>query len=64
MIHFEGLIRKSNRLGWTKEHTLCVQNLKEECVKLPKLRLPEPEENLVLQIDAFDNHWEHYYKQI
>ena len=51
------LIRKSNRLGWTEEHTKCVKNLKEECAKLPKLRLPDENDNLVLQTDASDYHW-------
>lgn len=51
------LIRKSNRLGWTKEHTKCIKNLKEECKNLPKLRLPDESDNLVLQTDASDYHW-------
>ena len=51
------LIRKSNRLGWAEEHTKCVKNLKEECAKLPKLRLPDENDNLVLQTDASDYHW-------
>lgn len=51
------LIRKSNRLEWTEEHTQCVKNLKEEHSKFSKLRLPKAEDNLILQIDAFDYHW-------
>ena len=31
------------------------KNLKEECKNLPQLRLPEPEDNLILQTDASDN---------
>ena len=45
------LLRKNNTIGWSKDHTEAVKSLKDECKNLPKLRLPEPEDNLVLQTD-------------
>ena len=33
------------------------KNLKEECKHLPRLRLPEPQDNLIIQTDASNNVW-------
>ena len=51
------LLRKSNKLGWNEEHTLCVKNLKENCKNLPKLRLPDEKDKLIVQTDASDLYW-------
>jgi len=53
----QSLLRKNNTLGWTEKHTEIVKKLKEECSWLPSLRLPESEDNLILQIDASDKIW-------
>ena len=39
----QSLLRKDNTLGWTDKHTEIVTKLKEECLQVPSLRLPEPE---------------------
>ena len=51
------LLRKNNTIGWSNDHTEAVKSLKEEYKNLPKLRLPEPEDNLILQTDASDLYW-------
>ena len=53
----QSLLRKNNTLGWTEKHTDIVKKLKTECQQLPCLRLPEPEDNLILQTDASDKTW-------
>ena len=40
-----------------KKHTKIVKELKEICSNLPKLRLPNENDNLILQIDASDRYW-------
>ena len=40
--------------GWCNYHTQIVKNLQEECKNLPQLKLPEPEDKLIMQIDASD----------
>ena len=34
-----------------------IKNLKEECTNLPRLTPPEPENNLIMQIDASNKVW-------
>ena len=51
------LLSKTNTIGWTEEHTEIVKSLKEECKTLPKLRLSDENDNLVLQTDASDKFW-------
>jgi len=50
----QSLLRKNNTKGWSGYHTQIVKNLKEECENLPQIRLPEPEDNLIMQTDASD----------
>ena len=50
----QSLWRKNNTKGWSDHHTQIVKKLKEEYRNLPQLKLPEPEDNLIIQTDAFD----------
>ena len=40
-----------------KKHTIIVKRLKNICSNLPKLRLPNENDNLILQIDVSDKYW-------
>ena len=51
------LLRKTNTKGWNNEHTEIVKSLKEECKNLPKLRLPDEKDNLIVNTDASDKYW-------
>ena len=51
------LLKKNNTKGWTAEHIEAVKELKAECNNLPKLRLPEENDNLIIQSDASDSYW-------
>ena len=44
----QSLFRKNNTLDWTEKYTKIVKKLKEECQQLPNLRLPEPEDKLIM----------------
>jgi len=48
----QSLLRKNNTKGWSDLHTQNVKKLKEEYRNLPQLRLPESEDNLIMQADA------------
>ena len=56
----QSLLRKNNTLGWTDEHTDIVEKLKEECSQLPRLKLLEPEDNLILQTEASDKYGQQF----
>ena len=51
------LLTKKNQKGWNEKHTKIVQRFKNICSNLPKLRLPNENDNLILQTDASDKHW-------
>ena len=51
------LLRKNKPKGWGDHHIEIVKNLKEECKNLPQLRLPELEDNLIMQTDTSDKAW-------
>ena len=50
------LLTKKNQIGWNEKHTKIVQRLKIRCANVPKLRLPNEKDNLVLQTDASEKH--------
>ena len=51
------LLTKKNQTEWNEKHTKIVKRLKDICSYLPKLRLPNENDNLILQIDALDKYW-------
>ena len=51
------LLIKKNQTGWSEKHTIIVKELKNICSNLPKLRLPNENDNLILQTDASDKYW-------
>ena len=51
------LLTKKKQTGWNEKHTMIVKRLKNICSNLPKLRLPNENENLILQTDALDKYW-------
>ena len=53
----QSLLRKNNTRGWSDYHTQIVRYLKEECKNVPQLRLPQPEDNLIVQTDVSDKVW-------
>ena len=53
----QNLLTKKNQTGWSKKHTMIVKRLKDICSDLPKLRLPNENDNLILQTDASDKYW-------
>ena len=50
------LLTKKNQTGWSEKHTIIVKRLKNICFNLPKLRLPNENDNLILQIDVLDKY--------
>ena len=54
---FQKLLTKKNQIGWREKHTKIVQRLKNICSNLPKLRLPDEKDKLILQTDTSDKHW-------
>ena len=50
------LLTKKNQTGWNEKHTMIVKRLKNICSNLPKLRLPNENDNLILQTDASDKY--------
>ena len=42
------LLTKKNQTGWSEKHTTIVKRLKDMCSNLPKLRLPNENDNLIL----------------
>ena len=52
--NLQSLLRKNNTKGWSDYHTQIVKNLKEECKNLLQLKLPELEDNLIIQTDTSD----------
>ena len=51
------LLTKKNQTGWSEKYTLKVKRLKDICSDLPKLRLPNENDNLILQTDISDKYW-------
>ena len=52
------LLTKKNQTGWSEKHTIIVKILKDICSDLPKLRLPNENDNLILQTYVSDKYWE------
>ena len=52
----QGLLRKNNTKSWEDLHTKVVKRLKEKFKNLPRLGFPTSSDNLILEIDASDNH--------
>ena len=50
------LLTKKNQTGWSEKHTMIVKRLKDICSNLPKLRLRNENDNLILQTDASDKY--------
>ena len=42
------LLTKKNQIGWSEKHTMIVKRVKNICSDLPKLRLPNENDNLIL----------------
>ena len=57
------LLTKKNQTRWNEKHTKIVQKLKDICSILPKLRLPNENDNLILLTNASDKTGSHYQKQ-
>ena len=53
----QNLLTKKNQTGWSEKHTVIVKRLKDICSDLPKLRLPNENDNLILQTYASDKYW-------
>ena len=51
------LLTKKNQIGWSEKHIIIVKRLKNICSYLLKLRLPNKNDNLILQIDVSDKYW-------
>ena len=51
------LLTKKNQIGWNEKHTKIVQRLKDICSNLPKLRLQNENDNLILHTDTSNRHW-------
>ena len=51
------LLTKTNQTRWSERHTKIVKRLKDICSNLPKHRLPNENDNLILQTDASDKYW-------
>jgi len=42
---------------WQDYHTSLVRQLKQLCTNLPRLVIPEPGDQLIVEIDASDKYW-------
>ena len=51
------LLTKKNQTEWSEIHTMIVKRLKDICSNLPKLRLSNENDNLILQTNASDKYW-------
>ena len=50
------LLTKKNQTGWSEKHIIIVKKLKNICLDLPKLRLSNENDNLILQTYALDKY--------
>ena len=50
------LLTKKNHTRWSEKHSTIVKRLKNICSDLPKLRLSNENDNLILQTDASDKY--------
>ena len=50
------LLTKKNQTRWNEKNIKIVQRLKDKCSNLPKLILPNENDNLILQADASGKH--------
>jgi len=55
-------LKKEVRWTWTINDTKIVQNFKKMCKSLPVLNLPNERDDLVLEIDASNEHWNTAFK--
>ena len=51
------LLTKKNQTRWSEKHTTIVKRIKDICSNLPILRLPNENDNLILQTNALDQYW-------
>ena len=51
------LFTKKNQIGWNEKHIIIVKRLKDICSDLPKLRLSNENDNLILLKNASDKYW-------
>ena len=51
------LLTKKNQTEWSEKHTMIVKRLKDICSNLPKLRLPNENDNLILQTHVSNKYW-------
>ena len=51
------MLTKQNQTEWSEKHTMIVKRLKDICSNLLKLRLPNENDNLILQTYASDKYW-------
>ena len=51
------LLTKKNQTGWSEKHTTIVKSLKDIYSDLPKLRLPNENDNLILQTNVSDKYY-------
>ena len=54
---FSPLLKKDVPFIWKDEHSQALNQLKEVCKNLPKLAIPQDEDDLVLYTDASDYWW-------
>ena len=50
------LLTKKNQTEWSEKHITIVKRLKNICSDLPKLRLPNENDNVILQTYALDKY--------
>ena len=51
------LLTEKSQIGWSEKNTMIVKRLKNICLDLPKLRLPNENDNLILQTNASNKYW-------
>ena len=53
----QNLLKKNMEFNWTARHTSLIKAIKQNCKKLPALKLPEAGKLFILQTDASDKYW-------
>ena len=51
------MLTKKNQTELSEKHTMIVKRLKDICSNLPKLRLPNENDNLILQTHVSNKYW-------
>ena len=53
----QDLLKKRMNQQWQDYHTSLVRQLKQLCTNLPRLAIPEPGDQLIVETDASDKYW-------